>query len=182
MKINGDLLKKSGKDQYLVRVAEGSRAHLDWKDEWLSPVPLERAKDEIPIPDEIRLQQIKKMGFTPAGVWEVDFFQFPVPIQEGDRPFFPFCLLIVDNDSGFVFESHLESKGHHRHEFQNHMLKVIEDVGYLPQEIWVKRDEVFQLFEVLVSRLGLKMKQVEKLKQLEYAEKSMKSFLSSGKM
>jgi hypothetical protein len=62
------------------------------------------------------------------------------------------------------------------------MLKVIEETAYLPQEIWVKREEVFQLFEVLVSRLGLKMKQVKKLNQLESAQKSMKSFLSSGKM
>jgi hypothetical protein len=59
---------------------------------------------------------------------------------------------------------------------------VIEETAYLPQEIWVKREEVFQLFEALVSRLGLKMKQVKKLNQLEYAQKSMKSFLSSGKM
>jgi hypothetical protein len=62
------------------------------------------------------------------------------------------------------------------------MLNVIEKNVYLPQEIWVKREEVFQLFEVLVSRLGLKIKQVKKLDQLEYAQKSMKSFLSSGKM
>jgi hypothetical protein len=100
----------------------------------------------------------------------------------GGCPFFPVCFLIVDHDSGFVFESHLESKDRHRPEFQNHMLKVIEKNAYLPQEIWVKREEVFQLFEVLVSRLSLKMKQVKKLNQLESAQKSMKSFLSSGKM
>jgi hypothetical protein len=76
----------------------------------------------------------------------------------------------------------LESKDRHKPEFQNHMLKVIEETAYLPQEIWVKREEVFQLFGVLVSRLGLKMKQVKKLNQLESAQKSMKSFLSSGRM
>jgi hypothetical protein len=62
------------------------------------------------------------------------------------------------------------------------MLKVIEETAYLPQEIWVKREEVFQLFEVLVSRLGLKMRQVKRLKQLENAQKAMHSYLSSGKM
>ena len=62
------------------------------------------------------------------------------------------------------------------------MLMVIEETAYLPQEIWVKREEVFQLFEALVSRLGLKIKRMKTLKQLEYAQKSMKSFLSSGKM
>ncbi len=182
MKIDGHLLADPGKVQYLVRVPEGSGAHLDWKDEWLSPVPPERAKNEAPVPDEVRLQRIKKRGFTQAGIWEVDFFQFSVPIQEGDRPFFPFCLLIVDHDSGFVFESDLESKDRHRTEFQNHLLKVIEEIAYLPQEIQVKRDEVFQLFEVLASRLGMEIKRVKKLNELERAQKSMESFLSSGKM
>jgi hypothetical protein len=182
IKINGNLLANSGKVQYLVRIPEWSGPDLHWKDEWLSPIPLERAKYEAPVPDEIRLQRIKKRGFRPAGIWEVDFFQFPVPIRDGDRPFFPHCLLIVDHDSGFVFESHLESKDRHGPEFQNRMLKVIEENALLPLEIWVKREESFQLFEALVSMLGLKIKQMKTLKQLEYAQKSMKSFLSSGKM
>jgi hypothetical protein len=171
-----------GEVKYLVRVPEQSGSDLHWKDEWLSPVPMEIAKDEVPIPDDIRLQRIKKRGLRSAGIWEVDFFQFPMPIQEGGRPFFPLCLLIVDQASGFVFESHLESKVRHRPEFQNHMLKVIEENALVPLEIWVKREEVFQLFEVLSSRLGLKMKRMKTLKQLEYAKKSMNSYFSSGKI
>jgi hypothetical protein len=62
------------------------------------------------------------------------------------------------------------------------MLNVIEKNAYLPQEIWVKREEVFQLFEVLVSRLGLKIKRVKKLSQLEHAKKSMNSYFSSAKI
>lgn len=182
IKVNRDLLNPSEKVQYLVRVAEKSGPELRWKDEWLSPAPLKRTKDEAPVLDEIRLQRLKKRGLRPAGIWEVDFFQFPAPIQEGGRPFFPFCLLIVDQDSGFVFGTHLENKDRHRPEFLNQMVKAIEETAYLPQEIWVKREEVFQLFEVLVSRLGLKMKQVKRLKQVEYAKKSMNSFFSSGKM
>jgi hypothetical protein len=182
LKVNRNLLTNSEKTKYLVRVPEQSGPDLRWKDKWLSPASLERAKDEAPVLDEIRLQRIKNRGFRPGGIWEVDFFHFPAPIQEGGRPFFPLCLLIVDQASGFVFGTHLESKDQHRPEFLNQMLNVIEKNAYLPQEIWVKREEVFQLFEVLVSRLGLKMKQVKKLNQIEYAKKSMNSFLSSGKM
>jgi hypothetical protein len=47
----------------------------------------------------------------------------------------------VDQASGVVFESHLESKDRHRPEFQNQMLNVIEKNAYLPQEIWVKRNK-----------------------------------------
>ena len=182
MKLNGNLLTNSEKARYLVRIPEGSGPELHWKDEWLSPIPLERAKYEVPVLDEIRLQRIKKRGLRPAGIWEVDFFHFPAPIQEGGRPFFPLCLLIVDQVSGFVFKSHLESKDQHRPEFLNQMLNVIDETSLLPQEIWVKKEEVFQLFEVLVSRLGLKMKQVKRLKQLEKAQKAMNSYLSLNKM
>jgi hypothetical protein len=182
VKVNGNLLMNSGKVGYLVRVAEQSGSDLHWRDEWLSAAPPERAKDEVVVPDEIRLQRIKKRGLRPAGIWEADFFQFPMPIQEGGRPFFPLCLMIVDQDSGFVFETRLESRDHHRPEFQNQMLKVIEKNAYLPQEIWVKREEVFQLFEGLVSRMGLKIKRVKKLSQLEHAKKSMNSYFSSGNM
>ena len=105
-----------------------------------------------------------------------------MPIKEGNRPFYPICLLVVEHDSGFVLKGHLESKDRHGPEFQNQMLNVIEEMSLLPLEIWVKREEVFRLFEPLVSRLGLKMKQVKKLKQLEQAQKSMDSYFLSGKM
>jgi hypothetical protein len=62
------------------------------------------------------------------------------------------------------------------------MLNVMEENALLPLEIWVKREEVFELFGVLVSRLGLKMKQVKRLKQLEVAQKAMNSYLSFKKM
>jgi hypothetical protein len=49
--------------RFLVRVPEQSGPDLHWKDEWLSPAPLEKAKGEVPVPDELRLQRIKKRGF-----------------------------------------------------------------------------------------------------------------------
>jgi hypothetical protein len=183
IKLNRNLLTNSEKGRFLVRVAEQSGSDLHWKDEWLPPAPLERAKYEAPIPDELRLLRIKrKNGLRQAGIWEIDFYHIPIPIQEGNRPFIPLCLLIVDNASGFVLKGHLESRDRHGPEFQNQMLNVIEEMALLPLEIWVKREEVFQLFEPLVSRLGLKMKQVKRLKMLEHAQNSMDSYFLSGKM
>jgi len=182
IKKNRNLLMDSGKGRFLVRVAEQSGADFHWRDEWLAPDSQERAKYEVPVPDELRLQRMKKRGGRQAGIWEIDFCYAPVPIQEGNRPFFPLCLLIVDHDSGFVLRGHLESKDRHGPEFQNQMLNVIEEMNLQPLEIWVKRDEVFTLFEPLISRLGLKMKQVKKLKQLEQAQKAMDSHFLSGKM
>ena len=182
IKHNRVLLSSSEKGRYLVRIAEQKGPDLHWKDEWLSPASLERAKREVPVPDELRLQRIKKREVRQAGIWEVDFSLMPMPIQEGHRPFFPLCLLIVDQSSGFVLKSHLEGKDRHGSEFQNQMPSAIEEISLLPQEIWVKRDEVYQLFEPLVSRLGLKMKRVKRLKELEHAQRSMKSFFRSGKM
>jgi hypothetical protein len=182
IKESRDLLPNSEEGRYLVRVAEQSGPDLHWEDEWLAPAPLEEAKREAPVPDELRLQRIKKRGFRQAGIWEIDFCYVPVPIQEGDRPFYPICLLIVDHASGLVLKSRLESRDRHEPEFQNQMLNLIEEISLQPLEIWVKREEVFQVFELLASRLGLKMKQVKKLKQLEPAQESMDSYFRSGKM
>jgi len=182
IKQNRDLLSGSEKGRYLIRVAEQSGSDLHWRDEWLAPASLERAKSGMPVPDELRLQRIKKSEVRQAGIWEIDFSLIPIPIQEGHRPFFPLCLLIVEQSSGFVLRSHLESKDHYGPEFQNQMLSAIEEISLLPQEIWVKREEVFELFDPLVSRLGLKMRRVKRLKELEHARRSMESFSHSGKM
>jgi hypothetical protein len=179
---NRVFLSGSEKGRYLIRIAEQNGPDLHWRNEWLAPAPLEKAKCGVPVPDELRLQRIKKREVRQAGIWEIDFSLIPMPIQEGHRPFFPLCLLIVDQSSGFVLKSHLEGKDRHGPEFQNQMLSAIEEISLLPQEIWVKRDEVYQLFEPLVSRLGLKMKRVKRLKELERAQRSMESFLHSGKM
>jgi hypothetical protein len=95
-------------------------------------------------------------------------------MQSIDCPFFSLCLLIL--------ETHLENKDRHGPESLNQMLNVIEKNAYLPQEIRVKREEGFRLFEVLVPRLGLKMKQGKRLKQLQYVKESMDSYFSSTKM
>jgi hypothetical protein len=182
IKQSRNLLSNSEEGRYLVRGAEQSGPDLHWRDEWLAPAPLEKAKREVPVPDELRLQRIKKRGVRQAGIWEIDFCHIPVPIQEGDRPFYPICLLIVDHASGLVLKSCLESKDRHEPEFQNQMVNLIEEISLQPLEIWVKREEVFQVFEPLASRLGLKMKQVKKLKELERAQKAMDSYFLSGKM
>jgi len=182
IKQNRVLLSGSEKDRYLIRIAEKSGPDLHWRDEWLAPASLARAKCGVPVPDELRLQRIKKREVRQVGIWEIDFSLVPIPIQEGHRPFYPLCLLVVDQASGFVLRTHLESKDRHGPEFQNQMLSAIEEISLLPQEIWVKRDEVFQLFEPLVSRLALKMKRVKRLKELERAQRSMESYFRSGKM
>ena len=182
IKQNKVLLSGYEKGRYLVRIAEKNGPDLHWRDEWLAPASLARAKCGVPVPDELRLQRIKKREVRQVGIWEIDFSLVPIPIQEGHRPFYPLCLLVVDQASGFVLRTHLGSKDRHGPEFQNQMLSAIEEISLLPQEVWVKRDEVFQLFEPLVSRLGLKMKRVKRLKELEHAQRSMESFFHSGEM
>jgi hypothetical protein len=181
-KNNRSLLASSEEGRFLVRVPEQIGPDLRWKDEWLLPAPLERAKYEVPVPDELRLERIKQKGLNKTGIWEIDFFHAPVPVQEENRPFFPLSLLVVDHDSGFVFAVHLASRDRHGIEFQKQMVDTIEETSLLPLEIWVKREEVSQLFEPIVFRLGLKMKKVKRLQQLEHAKKSMGSYFRSGKM
>jgi hypothetical protein len=58
----------------------------------------------------MEVPKIEALGRLPRGEvrLEVDFFMFPAPVQdEGDRPYFPHMLLVVDAGSGMVLGSDL---------------------------------------------------------------------------
>jgi len=59
-----------------------------WKNEWLKPAPLTRAK-VVPcsIDDEVRLQRIKNATQAQHGIWEVDDFYTPNPVDGDNRLF-----------------------------------------------------------------------------------------------
>ena len=67
-----------------------------WKIEWLEPAPLIRAT-VLPVPiDEVRLQRIKNTSQAQHGIWEIDAFYTPNPVDGDNRPFFPYTFLCAD--------------------------------------------------------------------------------------
>jgi hypothetical protein len=161
-------------DNYFVRICEGSAGNMKWKDAWLKPEPLKEMVVMVKTIDEQRLENIKQMSSHERQMWEVDFFYAPAYIAEkGKRPYFPLTLLFADNYSRFIFNAHITTHDKYRIEFYEQFLKTIEGIKVIPEEIWVRRKELFVYLKQLTGQLGIKICLVKKLQAVDEARKSM---------
>jgi hypothetical protein len=162
------------KNRYLVRTAEERDGLISWKDEWMEPAPSKKKDGGVSEPvDEIRIQRLKKSATPVAAVWEIDFFYAPTPVSEGERPFFPSAIMIMDHDSGFILDTHLAGETSGRKEFIDKFLSCIEQTSSLPLEILVRKDEAVGLFQPYTSRLNIKLSKVKKLSNIDHARREM---------
>ncbi len=181
-KENRGLFNPPLKDHCLVRVPEQGSTSLKWRDEWLKFPHLEKVEFVIPPVDEIRVKRIKKMASRRPTIWACDFFYAPLTIHEGERPFFPYALLWVDDRSGLILKNHLSEHSGYRSDFQNQFLNLIEEVKFLPQEVCVKKEEAFKLLEPMTSKLEIKLILTKKVRALEEARKGMFDFFLNRKL
>jgi len=72
---------------------------------------------------------------------------------------------------------HLE----YRANFQEQFLRLIESVRILPQEVRIKKEEVFKLLEPITAKLEVKLMLVQKLPALEEAQKATEDFFLKKK-
>lgn len=127
----------SEENRYLVRVPVMEEEGLKWRDEWLEPGAFEKAEISSEPIDELRLERIKRTIPRQVGIWEADFFYLPGPVQrrKEERPYYPYMMLWVDHDSGFIFNTHVAKAQKYRKEFIEQFLQTIEDNKFLPGEI-----------------------------------------------
>lgn len=177
---NHNLLSPPQKGLYLVRQAVRKGDELCWSDEWKKPKPY-KPKGVVPQIqiDELRLQRIKKYLSHSAEDWEVDFFYSPFGINEGERPFFPLILLIVDHSSQEIINFHLTGHSGYEQEFLDKFLTTIETIEFFPRSLLVKRKETYQLFLPLVEKIGLSIHFQNSLSSLEKAQESMFEYFSN---
>jgi hypothetical protein len=128
-----------------------------WKTEWLKPAPLRRAAVRPFSIDEVRLQRIKNTGRVQHGIWEIDADYISMPVQGDDRPYFPYSFLCADHDSGFIFGTVLAEPSTWETEFPKAFLDSVEDHKILPRTLWVRKEELRELFEPVASRLGIEV-------------------------
>jgi Domain of unknown function (DUF6930) len=149
-----------------------------WKNEWLKPAPLTRARVRPSI-DEVRLQRIKNSNQTQHGIWEIDAFYTPNPVDGDDRPFFPYTYLCADHDSGFLFDSVLAEPSMWQAQFCKSFLEGIETHKLIPNTLWVRKEELRELFEPVAIRLGIEVRLTGKLPAIDRAKRELLKFLKS---
>ncbi|MFQ6083905.1 MAG: hypothetical protein ACE5WD_11205 [Candidatus Aminicenantia bacterium] len=176
-KDNPEMLTLPKENQYLVRVPEKKKDGLSWRDEWIEPRPLEKTEIAAQPLDMNLLERINRTITQRQGTWEIDFFYFPQAVKEKEeRPYYPYVILWVDRYSGRILNFHLAESTEGVSELPEQFMKLVENIKSLPQEILVKKEEIFKLLEPITRRLGIKLRNVERLIALEEAQTTMFEF------
>jgi hypothetical protein len=176
------LFDPPNEELWFVRVSEETEEGLSWRDAWLEPALLEVEElPDVPI-DELRLARLKKAAQPMDAIWEMDFFLSPTPVQDkkGERPYYPYMTLTVDHRSGFVFGTDMASPETYLEEFPGWFLAMAERLKKLPTELWVKREDAYDLLEPITSRLGVELYLVDELESLEEARAAFRQFMDRG--
>jgi hypothetical protein len=148
-----------------------------WNSEWLKPPPLvEMTVQPAPL-DEVRLQRIKKTSNGSHGVWEIDAFFTPAPVNDGNRPYFPYTLLWADQDSGFIFGYFLAQPSTWPKEFPDAFLASVEEHKILPSGLHLRKRELYELFQPLAAHLGIEVKLSKKLPAVDRAKRGLLKFM-----
>jgi hypothetical protein len=179
-KDDAKLFRSPDKNQYLIRVAEEKNGRVSWKNEWRKP-SLPEKKDQgfyKPV-DEVRIQRLKKTVKSTHAIWEIDFFYAPTPVLEGERPFFPYAIMIIDHDTGFILDMHLAETRSYQEEFLDQFLNCIETTSVIPLEILARKEEAVKLLETYASRLNIRLSRVKKLQNIDHARREMAKHLRS---
>jgi hypothetical protein len=177
LKENKKLLNPPKKNLYLTRVPEKRDGMIVWKDEWREPAPLKKVKYLDEEVDEVHIQRIRKTAKPTPKIWEIDFFYTPTPIAEGERPYFPYAIMLIDRDSGFILDMHLAREAGYKKEFLEKFLSCIEKMSILPLEILVRKEEAVNLLEPYTSRLNIKLSVVKGLENIDNARRELVKYL-----
>ncbi len=175
-----EMLVGPTEDHYLVRVFQKEKN--EWVDEWLIPSPVEEPELVVVPVDEPRLEKIKKMVTKRQKTWEIDFFHSPEGVREKDeRPYFPYIILWIDHDSGFILNIHLAKQTEYASDSVEQFLNLLEKIKFVPERILVKKEELFNLLGPITSHLGINVKKVKELPALEDAQVDMREYFMEQK-
>lgn len=178
IKKDGKILHAPKRNCYLVRTAEEKAGKFFWKDEWISPAPLRKKAEAFDGPvNEVRIQKLKKTAKPATAVWEIDFFHTPAPVMQGERPVFPYAIMVMDHDTGLILEMHLAENAAYQREFIDKFLGCIEKTSVIPLEILVKKEEAAGLLGPYAGRLNIKLSMVRKLNNIGQARREIDKFM-----
>jgi hypothetical protein len=178
VKEHPDLLDVEDDDLFLVRVAEKKGKSFVWRDEWLKPLPPKPVERRPLTIDQFRLQKISQSTNIVDAIWEFDYFYLPRAVQDGkERPYFPLLLLWGDHESLFIFSNEMAKQTDYPTHIITQLLNVIERTQSIPEQVWVKKQEVFEMLRSVTSALGIKIKLQKQLTSINAIRDRLMNFL-----
>jgi hypothetical protein len=169
-------------EDYLVRVLRKGGQVLQWEDQIVRVEPVDRPLITIKLTRET-LQQAQQLPRTTHSL-EVEAFMAPMPMadEEGQRPYFPHMLLVVERDSGMVLGSELVRPKANLEatwgSLANVLLHLFVNLGSVPAEIRVRTPLEAGLFEPLGGELGVDVRVAQTLRSLDQAREFMGQFMA----
>lgn len=171
------LLEPDSEDEYLVRVLQGEDDGYVWVDQKLKIT--QPAAENINIPmNHDALENIKKLPDSDTTV-DVDFFMIPAPVQDKQsKPYFPYMLLIVEDDSGMILGvtelmAPLPSINAMIGEIPKKFVETLVSADLRPKTVRVRPGILEDLLDTLVDDLGFVLKTETNMENLDQAKDAL---------
>ena len=166
-----------------VRAAEKHDGVLRWRD-LREPMPTPRTEqDPVPIPpvNQFKLRRLMHTSCRRNGQWEADYFFAPTPIQDrpGTRPYYPYCLLVMDGEDGTIVGQRLAGQADVQAEAADLFLDTTIGLGMVPERVLIRRPEVYAALSPLAAELGhaMELELVKRLKWVAIARRGFEKFM-----
>jgi hypothetical protein len=180
-KTNPALLRNIKRGQFLVRTSRKEKKQVVWDDKIMPIAPPEPKLISITLNPQVmkQVQQARPV----ANVLEVDCFMMPSPVQDGkdSRPYFPYMLMIVEGQSGYIFHTDLLSPVPDItgmwSAIPGRLLSTLKQLNVLPQVIHVRTPFMAQILAPLADKLGIQVKQSRRLPALDQARNEFERFM-----
>lgn len=173
IKESPNILDSPKEGQYLVRTLKNKQ----WKNSWFLPAPLPEQK-LLPTVDEVCLARLKRSKLIHSGTWEIDCILLPMIIREGERPFYPYGLPILDENGAALFFDVIAPKNLIS-DVPGKFMEAIQKINRLPKALLIGSKQGFDLLEFMAKELGISIKQVDKLPAVETFLSGMEAYFSN---
>lgn len=115
-----------------------------------------------PVHHDLQVRSLREQCRQMDQVWEIDAFYQGVPV-EGDPPFVPLLLLMIDPGEGAVLGSHMAHPSTQAQEFQEYLFAHFSQHRQLPRQVVTTNSRLHGMLAPLLSRLGVEFVEVEEL-------------------
>jgi hypothetical protein len=178
-----DLLMPGEDQDFLVRVPDRTAGGLVWRDETMrfDPPPPQEMTIQL---EAAALEQVAQLPIRPGAV-EIDCFRtLSIVAPPGERPFFPYTLLMIDPKLGLPLGIDMATPDPIPDVLWTRVaagvLHMLITGGYRPREFRVRHDLLFGVLSMIGAQTGIKVKRVESLDKLDDVAASLIAFLGQS--
>jgi len=171
---------------FFVRVPGKESGAQTWTDQWLEPAAVEVEDYSLDNLEEARLRRIAKRISSRPGTWEIDGFLGPMLIGEKtnpeERPFYGRVFLCIDQDLFFILDSLVAGPSEGLASFRIHFIQLLETNLAVPENILVRKREVFDLLQPVAELLGVGISLTRSLPAVDHAQDALMGFFETEQM